>query len=112
MIVGYNPKVYLKEFLEDLKVFSEENNIEIEIVCTNEESDFYDVVHKNITLFSVELWDITNYENSLYQEIKIKYTDSSPLLNLIMSNPKIKSMIMGKDYFTFIVIDDEIKEDE
>jgi len=109
MIVGYNPKVYIKEFLQDLKEFAEENEIDIEYVCTDEQHDYFDIIHKNIVLFKIELWDITNYDNNMYQEMKISWSNISPLLTLIMNSNRIKIINMGSDYMTFIVNDDVIE---
>lgn len=107
MLIGYNPKVYLKKFLEDLKSFAKENDLLLNIVCLNEQKDIYRVIVEDFEpLFDLELWDISNVDNNMYQELKITFEVDSDLLKLLMENEKVKLTSKGDNYYTFIVLDD------
>lgn len=112
MIVGYNPKNYIKDFLEDLKEFADTHSKPIQITCVDEEKDIYNIVDNFGVICSIELWDITNYDNNLYQELKIKYTNFTKLLDELIESEKIKVMSKGKDYITFLIVDDILSDIE
>jgi hypothetical protein len=112
MIIGYNSKFYIKNFIEDLKAFAYNNNSIIEVSCEDSENDIYSVKDNKGEVFTIELWDITNYENNMYQELKIKYKSISKLLNLIIEFDKVKLMEKGNDYINFILIDDILSDVE
>lgn len=108
MLIGYNSKLYIKDFIEDLKKFADNNNTEIKVECKDSINDIYVVFDGKGVVCTVELWDITNYDNNIYQELKIKYTTTSKLLSLLIESDNVKLISKGDNYITFILIDDII----
>lgn len=112
MLIGYNSKLYIKDFIEDLKKFADDNIIEIKVECKDSINDIYVVSDSKGKVCTVELWDITNYDNNIYQELKIKYTTTSKLLSLLIESNNVKLMSKGDDYITFILIHDILNDVE
>lgn len=109
MLIGYNPKVYIKEFLDDLLSFYKEQGISVSVTTTDSANDIYSIYASTVKVFDITLYDITNFDNNMYQEMKIYNFDTHEyILNVLLNHNNIKIIQKTDDIITFIVLDDII----
>ena len=108
MIIGYNPKVYIRGFVNRLKKEIEPNQIQ----CIDEKKDIFKIL-EGINWLYLELDDIINIHKNTYQLLKLKWEGEGLwVVDFIKINDELECLQENDKEIIFYVKNDILVDEE
>jgi hypothetical protein len=103
MLIGYNPKYYIRTFCNDLKNDCLHNQINIDIECVDEHKDIYRIKEQD-KVYNLEIDEIVQEDIGSYQILKMTYREKGKIYNMLTHHDdvNVRKENDGELYFSII----------